>query len=387
MPAPFDMPTSWDRPPAGAPQPPKKRKWPWIAGGVVALLAVFAVIGSVAEDEKPSNAANSTPAVISTTASASSAPTTTTEKPLPTATAVAQVTAAPGANAAMTKLNALPVKGRAPKTGYDRTLFGDAWTDAVSVEGGRNGCDTRNDILRRDLGGIVFKAGSQGCAVETGTLADPYTATTINFVRGQQTSSAVQIDHVVALSDAWQKGAQQLTPAQRIDFANDPRNLQATDGPANQQKSDGDAATWLPPNTSYRCTYVARQVDVKAEYNLWVTQAEKDAIARVLSTCGAAVPETSSVVDTQTETPIPSTTTPAQVRPVNTPPPAPAYTPPPEPAYTTPAYTPPALVDTPSVSYANCSEVRAAGAAPIYAGQPGYSTKLDRDRDGVACET
>jgi hypothetical protein len=217
------------------------------------------------------------------------APATTTEKALPVATPVAQVTAAPGANAAMTKLNALAVKGRAPKTGYARGLFGEAWTDAVSVEGGRNGCDTRNDILRRDLTQIVFKAGSQGCAVQTGVLADPYTGTSIDFLRGQDTSSAVQIDHVVALSDAWQKGAQQLSPAKRIDFANDPRNLQATDGPTNQQKSDGDAATWLPPSKSYRCTYVARQVDVKSAYQLWVTQAEKDAIARVLSSCGATM--------------------------------------------------------------------------------------------------
>jgi hypothetical protein len=218
--------------------------------------------------------------------------------------------------------------------------------------------------------------------VETGTLADPYTGTSISFLRGQDTSSAVQIDHVVALSDAWQKGAQQLTPAKRIDFANDPRNLQATDGPTNQQKSDGDAATWLPPSKSYRCTYVARQVDVKTEYQLWVTQAEKDAIARVLSSCGASLLETPTVAETETATRLPTTSTPAQVRPANTPPPAPAYTPPPE-----PVYTPPAVVDAPSVSYANCAAVRAAGAAPIYAGQPGYSSKLDRDKDGVACET
>jgi Protein of unknown function (DUF1524) len=90
---------------------------------------------------------------------------------------------------------------------------------------------------------------------------------------------------VVALSDAWQKGAQRLDEPTRRDFANDPRNLLAVDGPTNQQKSDGDAATWLPPVKSYRCTYVSKQVEVKAAYRLWVTQAEKDAIARVLSSC------------------------------------------------------------------------------------------------------
>ena len=200
-----------------------------------------------------SSPAEETPAQVADT---SSVATTTSLAATPLVTPA--VRQAPAAGAALATLNTLAVKGRAPKTGYDRALFGAAWTDDVTVEGGRNGCDTRNDILRRDLTDIVLKAGSNGCAVQTGTLADPYTATSIGFVRGQDTSSAVQIDHVVALSDAWQKGAQQLSPTQRADFANDPRNLQATDGPINQQKGDGDAATWLPPNTSFRCTYVAR---------------------------------------------------------------------------------------------------------------------------------
>lgn len=122
----------------------------------------------------------------------------------------------------------------------------------------------------------------------TGTLHDTYTGTTIAFTRGEGTSNAVQIDHIVALSDAWQKGAQQLDEQTRRNFANDPLNLQAVDGPANQQKSDGDAATWLPPNKAYRCSYVTRQVQVKLKYGLWVTQAEKDAIARELASCNGA---------------------------------------------------------------------------------------------------
>lgn len=181
-------------------------------------------------------------------------------------------------------LEQIAVKGRAPKTGYSRSEFGAAWTDKASVEGSNNSCDTRNDILRRDLIAIVYKPADD-CEVQSGTLADPYTGTTINFVRGRETSSAVQIEHLVALSDAWQKGAQQLTRDQRVNLANDPANLQAVDGPANQQKGDGDAATWLPPNKSYRCTYVSRQVQVKASYGLWVTQAEKDAIQRILGQC------------------------------------------------------------------------------------------------------
>ncbi|WP_442852638.1 HNH endonuclease family protein [Arthrobacter sp. 162MFSha1.1] len=146
----------------------------------------------------------------------------------------------------------------------------------------QNGCDTRNDILRRDLTEVTY-TGSVTCTVKTGVLADPYTGTVINFVRGTTTSSAVQIDHVVALSDAWQKGAQQRTTEQRTEFANDPLNLQATDGPTNQQKGDGDAATWLPPAKAFRCECVARQVSVKARYSLWVTQAEHDAIAGILA--------------------------------------------------------------------------------------------------------
>ncbi|KAA0917954.1 HNH endonuclease family protein [Dietzia sp. ANT_WB102] len=179
----------------------------------------------------------------------------------------------------------LAVKGRAPKTGYDRALFGQSWTDDVSVEFGRNGCDTRNDILKRDLQDVTFRPGTRDCVVLTGVLDGPYTGERIEFVRGQATSSQVQIDHVVALSDAWQKGAQQLTEEQRRDFANDPLNLLAVAGRANQQKGDGDTATWLPPRREFRCSYVSRQVLVKERYGLWVTQAERDAMDRVLAGC------------------------------------------------------------------------------------------------------
>lgn len=177
-------------------------------------------------------------------------------------------------------LAGLEVKGRAAKTGYSRDEFGQAWSDT-----NHNGCDTRNDILKRDLTSVVFKVGTNGCVVASGVLQDPYTATTISFTRGESTSAAVQIDHVVALSDAWQKGAQQLDTETRTQFANDPLNLLAVDGPTNQAKSDGDAATWLPPNKAFRCEYVARQVEVKKAYDLWVTQAEHDAIESNLSGC------------------------------------------------------------------------------------------------------
>lgn len=182
---------------------------------------------------------------------------------------------APASGDAASALNELAVKGRAPKTGYSRDQFGDGW-------GTKRGCDTRNVILRRDLTGTAV---NDKCQVVSGTLQDPYTGKTIEFRRGAGTSSDIQIDHVVALSDAWQSGAQQLTKARREALANDPLELLAVDGPANQQKSDGDAATWLPSNKPFRCQYVARQVAVKKKYDLWVKPAEKDAINKILSTC------------------------------------------------------------------------------------------------------
>ncbi|WP_231619099.1 HNH endonuclease family protein [Nonomuraea sp. SBT364] len=178
------------------------------------------------------------------------------------------------------KLKDLVVKGRAPKTGFDRDEFGPAWADVD-----HNGCDTRNDILKRDLREEKFKAGTHDCVVLTGVLDDPYSGKRIDFRRGQDTSSEVQIDHLIPLSDAWQKGAQKWTESKRKEFANDPLNLLAVDGPLNGQKSDSDAATWLPPRKSYRCAYIARQIDVKAKYELWVTSGEKDAMERVLSAC------------------------------------------------------------------------------------------------------
>jgi hypothetical protein len=177
-------------------------------------------------------------------------------------------------------LETLAVKGRAPKTGYSRDQFGPAWTDV-----NRNGCDTRNDILKRDLTGIVFKVKTRDCVVESGTLQDRYSGETINFVRGNITSMEVQIDHVVALSNAWQTGAFKLSIAQRTALANDPLNLFAVKGRLNSQKGDGDAATWLPPLKSFRCAYVAQQIAVKAKYALWVTAPEKSAMLGILAKC------------------------------------------------------------------------------------------------------
>jgi hypothetical protein len=367
-------------------------------GGAVALPHVASADLEAASSESTAKVASAKASPTATaTASPSSTPTPTadsTGEPLdpenPAVLAAGVTATAPNAQPAYaTKavdlLATLSIKGRAPKTGYDRAQFGQAWLDVD-----RNGCDTRNDILRRDLTGITY-TNSVPCKVQTGTLADPYTGKTISFVRGSGTSTAVQIDHVVALSDAWQKGAQQLTTEQRTAFANDPLNLQATDGPTNQQKGDGDAATWLPPNKPFRCEYVARQISVKATYGLWVTQAEHDAMARILGDCSGQLAPTSQ----QSPAPAPAVAepapaaaapAPAAVAPAPAPvAPAPAPVVPAAPAPAAPAPAPAAPAPA-AVYYANCTAARAAGAAPLYAGQAGYRSALDRDSDGIACE-
>ncbi len=176
---------------------------------------------------------------------------------------------------AIEALGALTVKGKAPKTGYSRDQFSDGWGQAF-------GCNVRNYILKRDMTGLVTRSTTD-CTVMQGTLLDPYTGKSITYINTD--GSAVQIDHVVALSNAWQTGAQQLSPDDRFQFANDALNLLAVDGRTKGKKGDSDAATWLPPNKDYRCRYVARQIAVKQKYSLWVTEAERDAMKNVLDAC------------------------------------------------------------------------------------------------------
>ncbi len=163
---------------------------------------------------------------------------------------------------------------------YNRKAFGPAWADED-----HNGCDTRNDILARDLARPRFKPGTHDCVVLSGTLAEPYTGSVIEFQRGHDTSSLVQIDHVVALMDAWRSGAWNWDAATRQRFANDPQNLLAVDGQENQEKGASSADQWLPPNRNFHCAYVTQQIEVKSQWGLSVTSAEREAMAKALLQC------------------------------------------------------------------------------------------------------
>ncbi|WP_348519402.1 HNH endonuclease family protein [Bifidobacterium sp. ESL0790] len=186
-------------------------------------------------------------------------------------------------------LDGLPVDDHPSTSGYDRDSFGYNTTDDDG-----NGCTIRDDVLARDMKSVRFGASrassgpsAPACQVRAGELADPYTGKTIHFVRGPRTSAAVQIDHVVALENAWQSGASQWDSDERMQFGNDGLNLLAVDGPANQEKGSASAAYWLPANRGFQCQYVARQVAVKHKYQLSVTTQERESISKVLRTCPA----------------------------------------------------------------------------------------------------
>lgn len=185
------------------------------------------------------------------------------------------------ADAARSVLATLPVR---PKTEWDGPFdrigsFGEGWTDPDG-----NGCDARNDALHSAMDNV--RVNRDRCRVESGELADPYSGQRVTFRKGPDTSDRVQIDHVVALYNAWRTGAQDLSARERIALSNDPLNLQPTLDWVNDAKASSDASQWLPPNEAYRCTYVERQIAVKSKYHLWVTEGEHRAMLDVLATCG-----------------------------------------------------------------------------------------------------
>lgn len=189
----------------------------------------------------------------------------------------AQVTTEQAASGtALAALGELPVKEAESGDTYERSEFSSGWASWRD-------CNVRQKILNRDLDNIQL--GENGCTVVSGTLNDPYSGRTIELTTKSAVSSKVQIDHVVALSDAWQTGAQHLSKEERKALANDDLELIAVSSSANQDKSDGDASEWLPENKAFHCQYIARQIAVKRKYHLWVTTAEKDAMVNVLTSC------------------------------------------------------------------------------------------------------
>jgi hypothetical protein len=172
---------------------------------------------------------------------------------------------------------------------YHRDAFGDTWTDDNPAPGGHNGCDTRNDILDRDLADKTY-VSIKRCpkAVATGTLHDPYTNATVAFARGAQVGAAVQIDHIVPLALAWDLGARNWSDDMRLRFANDPANLLAVDGPANQDKGDSEPAAWMPPNHAFWCQYAVQFANVLRGYGLPVDAPSATVLRDAATTCPVA---------------------------------------------------------------------------------------------------
>jgi hypothetical protein len=302
-----------------------------VRSDVAVTLAAIVLVVAISSCSSP-NARDDDPA--------SAPPPSSTEEPEPTAVVDPQATTV------LAAVDELAVRGRAPRTGYSRELFGAGWLDLDD-----DGCDTREEILRRDLTRVVFRPDDPGCTVETGLLRDPFSGNDIWYVKGSTARPGVDIDHVVALSDAWQKGAGRWDGGKRIAFANDPLNLLAVSSDLNQAKGDGDAATWLPPDRSFWCDYAARQVSVKYAYEVWVTKAEQDALLRILQPCPAAPLEPSPILAEFESAPDLAETVGADPR------------------------------------FSSCSEAKAYGLGPYQQGEdPEYGWYTDGDGDGVVCE-
>ena len=255
-------------------------------------------------------------------------------------------------------LSQLSIKGRAPMTGYTRAAFGEAWADTDG-----NGCDQRDDMLARAAFGSAVRSG---CKVESATITDVYTGRVIHYIRGGSYDQGLDIDHVVALGDAWSSGIGYKSAFIRLHIATDPLNLLPVDPSANRTKGDSNAASWLPPRSDYRCSYVARQIAVKKKYGLWITAPEHDAMARVLSHCpsvhipagGLTPPTPAQLANTGSTGSSASTTTPIGGGSGKLDP-----------------------------HFSSCAKAKAAGYGPYVRGRdPEYAWYRDGDSDGVACE-
>lgn len=257
-----------------------------VAGVIIAIVVAVGALGDRGDgaadrqsaDRQSGTAAGAPPSPSASASASASAP-----SPGPSA-----VLTAPRASDGVDLLAGVQVlrtRASAPVR-YRRDAFGSAWTDNTDAPGGHNGCDTRNDILQRDLTDKTYKRTS-GCpnAVATGVLVDPYTGGTIDFVRGVKTSADVQIDHIVPLAYSWDMGAWNWDEDTRRRFANDPRNLLASDGPANNNKRDSPPGRWMPSNEGFHCQYVEEFAFVTREYALAIDAGSASVIREVASRC------------------------------------------------------------------------------------------------------
>lgn len=334
--------------PGGGRRKPGWKAWLGAGGAIAVVLAIGAALGDREGASPSTNVPRETTGAMGRATPSDVAPT----------GAPTKVVGAPGT--ALAAVSLLSVKGRAPKAGYDRAAFGGVWSD---VDG--NGCDTRNDILRRDLKDVTVTAGTDGCRVLSGSAVSPYSGQVITLTEAQGRAATIEVDHVVALVDAWQKGAQDLSLNARTALANDPLNLLVVDGATNAAKGGGDAATWLPPLKPARCGYVARQIAVKLKYHLWMAPAERDAVVRILASC-------------PTER-LPNATTVPRLGGL------PEVTPEPDP--TQPPAPPPADAGGQDPRFDTCRAAKAAGYGPYRSGaDPEYEWYRDADHDGVVCE-
>jgi hypothetical protein len=249
------------------------------------LVALLIILGGAlySHDRGSTTAAGRTPPAPSSAAPSSAAPPAGSSAAAPGAWHVAAGTA--DAATAEALLGRLPVAAKGSLAGYDRDcgsgggcVFGPAWADVD-----HNGCDQRNDVLHRDLTAIEVRPGTHGCVVVAGTLADPYTGTTVAFTKAR--AGEVQIDHVVPLAAAWMQGAASWTGQEREMFADDVGNLVATEAGPNESKGDDTADEWVPPNAAYGCAYARIVVTVKHRYALSVTPTEAAALRRLLAGC------------------------------------------------------------------------------------------------------
>lgn len=331
----------------------------------VSALALSLLLSACGSPATPSNENSSEPA-ISASSSTSASPS---EAGTPSGETQAPVTNAPTAGGtALAALETLEVKPLDTSSNYDRELFGEPWADID-----RNGCDTRNDMLLRDVENTTVEPNE--CKVLRGTLLDPYSGKTVEFDQSKGGGGGIDIDHVVALSAGFKTGGASFSSEKKLQFANDPLNLISSASGPNRAKGDKDASEWLPANAgnpAFNCIYVARQVAVKAKYTLWVTPAEEGAMRNVLKDCPAEPLPTDNSVLIDQDIPVSNGGAPVAPAPVQE-----------APVEEVPA---PATGSGIDPDYGSCSKAKAAGAGPYTSAQPEYKFYKDGDGDGTVCE-